>query len=179
MNNVLKFWYRPTYYLTHPIKFFKELKANLINAWMRITKGYCYTDIWNLNTWFCLVLPPMLRHMADYGMAYPGGEPFETPEKWHDWLHSMADVIDTFEDEDYWYTNKNEYSEKWEELTDKARKIKKNEKGYTTITYEDSAELDKIKQLYFARMEEISKERQALIENTFNELSKHFDCLWD
>ena len=179
MENVLKFWYRPTYYLTHPIKFFKELRANLVNAWMRITKGYCYTDVWNLNTWFCLVLPPMLRHMADYGCAYPGTAPFETPEKWHDWLHSMADVIETFEDEDFWYTKKNEFAEEWEKTSQCARSYTTDENDNITISYNEDEHYKEIKELYFMRMEEISKERQALVENTLSQFSKYFDMLWD
>ena len=179
MNNVFKFWYRPTYYLTHPIKFFKELRANLVNAWMRITKGYCYTDVWNINSWFCLVLPPMLRHMADYGSAYPGTKPFETPEKWHDWLHSMADVIETFEDEEFWYTKKNEFAEEWEKVNQKARSCSIDENGNTIISYNEDEHYKEIKDLYFMRMEEISKERQELIEDTLSQFSKYFDMLWD
>lgn len=179
MENVLKFWYRPTYYLTHPIKFFKELRANLVNAWMRITKGYCYTDVWNINSWFCLVLPPMLRHMADYGSAYPGTKPFETPEKWHDWLHSMADVIETFEDEEFWYTKKNEFAEEWEKASQKARSCSTDENGNTIISYNEDEHYKEIKDLYFMRMEEISKERQELIEDTLSQFSKYFDMFWD
>ena len=179
MNNVFKLWYRPSYYFRHPIKFFKEVAANLKAAWMRATKGYCYTDVWNIDTWFCLVLPPMLRHMADYGSAYPGSEPFETPEKWHDWLHSVADVIETFNDEDFWYTTKNEFAEEWDKVSKEARVEVIDDLGHKMISYNKSDHYNEIKELYFARMKEISKERQALIENTFNELGKYFDCLWD
>lgn len=163
MNNVFKLWFLPSYYFRHPIKFFQEICANLKNAWMRVTKGYCYTDIWNIDTWFCNVFPPMLRHMADEGMAYPGIPPFETPEKWHDWLHSVADVIDTFNDEEFWYTTKNEYSEDWNRVSEDR----------------ENKDYKEIKELYFTRMEEITKERQALIEDTFIQIAKYFDCLWD
>lgn len=110
MNNVLFNWnYRLSYYLIHPWKWFKELWVNLKNSWMRATKGYCYTDVWNLDSWFCSVLPPMFRHMADYGLAYPGHEPFETPEKWHQWLYEIADNIENLQYDD-WLDNQNEYS---------------------------------------------------------------------
>ena len=163
MNNVLKFWYRPTYYFIHPIKFFKELKVNLINAWMRITKGYCYTDIWNLNTWFCLVLPPMLKHMADYGMAYPGSEPFETLEKWHDWLHNMANTIERL-DYDAWMEDNNEYSHTYER------------------TFEDddeSEEKEEIRKKYYERCTEIHPKRAQVLEDFGKNFFKFFDCLWD
>lgn len=176
--NAFKFLFRPSYYFKHPIKFIKEIGVNLKNAWMRATKGYCYTDIWNIDNWFCEVFPPMLRYLAEHGCAYPGIEPFETPEKWHDWLHSMADMIDTIYDEDFWIETKNEYYQEWNILWDFHNN--KNPNLTMTCEYDTSEEhFDLVRKLYYTRMEEISKERQALIENIFMELAKHFDCLWD
>ena len=176
--NAFKFIFRPSYYFKHPIKFIKEIGINLKNAWMRATKGYCYTDIWNIDNWFCEVFPPMLRYLAEHGCAYPGTEPFETPEKWHDWLHSMADVIDTIYDEDFWTETKNEYYKEWNTLWDFHNN--KNPNITMTCEYDTSEEhFELVRKLYYIRMEEISKERQALIENTFQELGRAFDCLWD
>jgi len=178
MNVLTDFSYNKRYFLTHPWKWFKEIWINIKNGWMRATKGYCYTDVWNIDNWFCEVLPPMLRHMADHGCAHPGVAPFETEEKWHDWLHSMADVIDTIYDEDFWVETKNEYYKEWNTLWEFHNN--KHSNFTETCEYNTSEEhFDLVRELYYARMKEISEERQALIENTFMELAKYFDYLWD
>ena len=178
MNALFDFSYTKRYYLLHPLKFLKEVKTNLRNAWMRISKGYCYTDIWNFNTWFCEIAPQMLRYLAEHGCAYPGFGEFDTPEKWHDWLHSMADIIDTFYDEDFWFETKNEYYQEWTTLWD----FHNNKHPNLTVTceYDTSEEHFKlVRELYYARMKEINNERQELINNTFMVLAKNFDTLWD
>ena len=145
---------------------------------MRATKGYCYTDIWNFNTWFCGVVPPMLRYLADNGCAYSGISEFDTPEKWHNWLHSMADTIHSFNDEELWLKTKNEYYKEWNTLWEHHQN--KHPNITMTCEYDTSEEhFDLVRQLYYARAEEISKERQELINNTFKSLSMNFDALWD
>ena len=163
MNNVFKLWYRPSYYFRHPIKFFKEVAANLKAAWMRATKGYCYTDVWNFDAWFCAVVPLMLRHMAEHGMAYPGGEPFDTPEKWQKWLHNMANTIERL-GYDNWLEDNNEYSQLYES------------------TFEDDTqteEKEKIRKQYYEHCEEIHPTRAKVLEDFGKEFFSKFDCLWD
>ena len=178
MNVLMDFSYSKRYFLTHPWKWFKEIWTNIKNGWMRATKGYCYTDVWNIDNWFCEVLPPMLRHMANHGCAHPGVAPFETEEKWHDWLHSMADVIDTIYDEDFWVETKNEYYKEWNTLWDFHNN--KHPNFTETCEYNTSEEhFDLVRELYYARMKEISEERQELINDTFMEIARAFDYLWD
>lgn len=177
-NSVFNYSYSKRYYLTHPWQWIKEFFQNCYHGWRRAIYGWTWEDCWNFNSWFCIVVPQLLNYLADYGCAYPG-EPFETPEKWHDWLHSVADVIETFNDEEFWYTTKNEFVEEWDKVSEEARVEGIDDLGYKIVKYEENDHYKEIKKLYFTRMEEISKERQALIENTFHELGTHFDCLWD
>lgn len=163
MNNVLKFELRPSYYFRHPIEFFKEAIINLKNAWMRATKGYCYTDVWNLNNWFCMILPPMLRCMADNGCAYPGGEPFETVEKWHKWLYNMANTIERL-GYDEWLEDNNEYSKPYERTFDDD--IKSEEKNI-------------IRKQYYERCKELHPMRAQVLEEFGKDFFSAFDCLWD
>lgn len=163
MNNVFKLGFHPSYYFKHPIEFVKEIAANLKAAWMRATKGYCYTDVWNFDDWFCTIVPPMLRHMAEHGMAYPGGEPFETPEKWHKWLHNMANTIERL-GYDNWLEDNNEYSQLYER------------------TFEDdtkSEEKEKIRKQYYERCKEIHPTRAKVLEDFGRSFFKYFDSLWD
>lgn len=182
VNNVWNWSYRPRYYLTHPHKWIKELFINKKAAKMRVQLGYCYTDIWNFNDWFTSVAPPMLRHMADYGSACPGTEPFETPEKWHDWLHAMADRLEECGQDPFEISEKrNQYSDQMHEALRAAQeRWKKNHPDEKFSQGQDfTPEEEEIRKKYLEREKQLSKEREEFIQKTFTELGKHWDCLWD
>ena len=161
--NVFNWAWCTRYYLIRPWKWVKELFSNIRAAWMRAIKGYCYMDVWNWDDWFCSVVPPMLRHMADHGSAYPGKEPFDTPEKWHDWLYEMAHRIERLQYDD-WMEDNNEYSKEY---------IESFENDWHSERQEE------IRKKYYARCEDIHKTRQQVLEDFGKEFFKHFDCLWD
>lgn len=168
--NVFKWVWRPRYYLTKPWKWIKELFSNIRAAWMRATKGYCYMDVWNWDSWFCSVVPSMLRTMADKGMAYPSGEPFDTPEKWHAWLYEMAYRIERLQYDD-WMEDLNEYSEDYEKSFDEHPNL--------TISNSSTLSKEELRQKYYERCKEISKMRPQALENFGKEFFKYFDSLWD
>jgi len=177
--NVFTWSYRPCYYFIHPWKWIKELFSNMRAAWMRAIKGYCYMDVWNWDGWFCSVVPPMLRDMADKGMAYPGGEPFDTPEKWHDWLYEMAHKIERLNYDD-WMEDLNEYSEDYIKTFEDDVYEEEHPNGpFLTTTYNSSLSKEEIRKKYYERCAEIHKTRQQALEEVFLELARHFDCLWD
>lgn len=161
--NVFNWSYSKRYYLIHPWKWAKELYQNIYAAWMRAIKGYCYMDVWNWEDWFCSVTPPMLRCMADKGMAYPGSKPFDTPEKWHDWLYEMAHKIERLQ-YDNWMEDLNEYS------TDYHKSFEEDWR---------SEEHEEIRKKYYKRCQEISETRQQVLEDFGRFFFKFFDCLWD
>ena len=121
---------------------------------MRARYGWTYSDVWNWDIWFAYTVPPMLRHMADYGSAYPGYEPFDTPEKWHDWLHNIADMIETSTED--WQDEHNEYYEEYTNSWDEELRIK-----------------------YMQRAEELAKQGDRNIRYAFENLGKYFYNLWD
>lgn len=175
-RSVFNYSFCKRYYLTHPWKFIKEFFQNCNHAWRRAIYGWTWEDCWNLENWLLNILPEMLRYMADYGSGYPGFEPFETPEKWNDWLHSMADVLESLQEEN-WYSQ-NEYEEEFHKQCDFNRKTSKTE-NVITITWSDRKDFDTIKKLYFARTEELTKEREKLLIDTFTKLGKYLPILWD
>ena len=167
--NVFNWPYSKHYYLTHPWKWITEFFRNCAHAWHRVKYGWTWEDVWNMDDWLLNVLPPMLRHMAKHGMAYPGCEPFETPEKWHDWLNSLADVLESLQEKN-WYSQ-NEYEE------DFHRSCPLNyNKNFTWATEPNYKEISK---LYFARSRELGEERKKLLAETFTELGKNLNFLWD
>lgn len=166
--NKLTVWdwsYSKTYYLRHPLMWLKELKWNIQAAHQRATKGYCDTDWRNFDMWFKHVAPQMLRDMAMYGHAYPGCEPFDTPEKWHSWLHRMADQITYCQDED----NGNEYYKPYINML----------KSINIMKDGDNPEVKELSKKYYDRYLEVTKEQDELFKKTMYELLEHWEALWD
>ncbi len=160
-NSVWRWPYSTRYYFTHPWKWFKHLGQNIRDAYRRARYGWTYGDVWDMDMWMMNTLPPMLRHMADKGCAYPGRPPFETIEKWHKWLHAMADLLESgFEDNQ---DKCNEYyNEYMEHLFDPPE---------TRVTEMDND--------YFNRAAEIAKDAEANVANAMRQLGEHFFELWD
>ena len=124
----------------------------------------------------------MLRHMADYGSAYPGFKneevDFSTPEKWNDWLHSMADVLESLQEEN-WFSQ-NEYEEEFHKQSELHRSKGKDENGWITVTWEmNDEDFNTLKELYFTRIDELTKERKKLLIDTGRALFSNLPCLWD
>ena len=174
--NVFTWDYSARYYLKHPWEWIEDLFYNIRDAFRRAIYGWTYRDVWDLGYFLLDILPPMLRHMADKGSAYPGTEPFSTPEEWHKWLYNLADSLAKIGDEDYWTCQRNEYYEEWQALIE----YQDNPHITTTFDYDTSKEhIKEINHLYWNRMRELNNERQKLTEDTFLEMAKHYFCLWD
>ena len=89
MMNVFVWDCTKRYYLLHPWRWFRELGQNLRAAHHRAKYGWCGRDVWNMDDWFLHVIPDMLEHLRKHGCGYPGHEPFETVDKWNDWLYKQ------------------------------------------------------------------------------------------
>ena len=161
--SVWDFGWSKWHYLTHPWKWFKDLKYSLRAAYMRTVYGWCYTDVWSWDDWFIHCAPNMLRCMADKGHAYPGFDEFDTPEKWHSWLHEMADLIETAGED--WQDKHNEYYEEYMAQFDKPN-----------FKFSERSEIDK---KYFERAVELAKLGQENVARAFVELGGSFHQLWD
>ena len=177
MKNVLfDFSYRPRYYITKPWKFFHEIGVNLRNAWHRITKGYCYMDVCNFDSWFLEVAPAMLRELSN-GDAYPDNDGFDTYEKWQEWLRKQADNLEACREENI--ENQNEYKEEFYRTLENIRFQRNTPEGGTTITFSDEPDVIAIRDKYFARNAELYNERCVRLQATLNELGRHWFHLWD
>lgn len=169
--NKYSVWYMPynkRYLITHPWKWFKCAWRNIRDAWRRSVYGWTYGDVWDWYSWFLHTVPDMFRYMADNGCAYPGCEPFTTPEKWHDWLHEMADLLETGRED--WQDKHNEY---YEEHMNEWKPWKPDENG---VYHTPAQELDN---KYFARMKELEEQGEANVRNALYCIADKFFCLWD
>lgn len=162
MNALTYFPFSARYYLRHPFKFLKECKTNIKNAWMRIARGWCWMDLWNMNDHLLEIIPDMLKELAAKGEGYPGKAPFETPEKWHYWLVSLAEDFESCREEVV--ENQNEYYKDY---------LKQFEDGNF------NNEVTKLDKRYFAREVELYEQMRARRSNAFNRMAQFFDLLWD
>jgi len=72
--------------------------VNIQNAKMRVTHGYDWGDVWNMNTWFVEGAVPILEHWIENGISFPGGWTdegdklsVESPEEWTAILTEMLE----------------------------------------------------------------------------------------
>lgn len=163
LNVLRQFSYSKRWYLTHPWLFFKDCWINLKNAKMRIVRGWCWPDLWDMSDYLLEILPDMLRTLAAKNVGYPGIEPFETPGKWSAWLYYIANELEESKEEVY-----EKHNEYYDEFMKQFENYMKDESS--------TRALDK---KYFAREAELASDAQKRIEKCFIELGKHFQSLWD
>jgi len=176
--NKYSIWYLPynkRYLITHPWKWFRCAWRNLCDAWRRSVYGFTWSDVWDWDHWFTRVVPDMLRHMANHGSAYPGHAPFETPEKWHDWLQYIAHLIETADEE--WQDEHNEYHEAYmKEILKDWKPWVEDENGMLHHTPSKPSDLH---EKYMARARELSEEGEKNIALALKEIGEHFYSIWD
>lgn len=175
-NNVFYLSYSKRYYLTHPWKLFTEFFRGCKMAYKRAVYGWCPWDVWDWDNWFMGVVPDQLRYLADNGHAYPGREPFETSEKWHEWLHHIADLIETGSEQ--WQDEHNEYYKDFmDELMNRDVILTEiDENGNTHHKLHPKTELDKN---YYNRYKELGEQGDKNIKEALAQISEHFYQMWD
>ena len=164
-------WYLPynkRYLITHPWKLVKCIWRCFRDAWRRSGYGWTYGDVWDWDSWFLHTAPDMLRYMADKGSAYPGKEPFTTPEKWHDWLHEMADLLESGRED--WQDEHNEYYDAYMNNIGEELKSLKDDKPHQVSKHFTN---------YMLRANELRKQGDDNVRRALTLLGEHFPCLWD
>lgn len=149
------------YWVRHPFKWIKDVCGDARAAYQRAKYGWAPRDTFSFDSWFMEVIPPMLRYLAydseRIGVDY-GREPFDTPEKWHAFIRSLADRIESCKEEEQ--DKRNEYYEEYmRQLT----------------SGQNDEELNK---KYFARSEELWREAEQTIQEALHDMSKYFFALW-
>lgn len=174
--NKYSVWYMPynkKYLLTHPWKWFSCAWRNIRDAWHRSVYGWAYGDVWDWDNWFLHTVPDMLRYMADHGSAFPGHTPFDTPEKWHEWLHEMADLLETGSED--WQDEHNEFYEEYLHQNRWTPTFKEKD-GKLFHAPQLRTEIDK---KYIARATQLAKQGEDNVRRAFALLGEHFYNLYD
>ena len=176
--NKYSVWYMPyskRYLLTHPWKWVRRAWHNIRDAWRRSVYGWTYGDVWNWDSWFMHTVPDMLRYMADHGSAYPGREPFTTPERWHDWLHETADLIETGRED--WQEEHNEYYKDYmKHIMDKWEPMIPDENGFYHTPVRGKTPLE---EKYFERSKELAKQGEDNVRRALADIGEKIYFLWD
>lgn len=176
--SAFKFSCSKRYYLTHPWKWFKDAYNNIRDAYRRARYGWTYADAWNWDTWFLEVAPPMLRHIADHGSAYPGYPPFDGEhgrERWCDWLHEVADLLETGTED--WQDAHNEYYDEYmEHIMEDWQEVYTDENGYI---HHKVTKRSEISNKYFERSAELYEQGEKNVRNALSMIAEHFHAIWD
>lgn len=166
------------YYLTHPWMLFYDIYWNFRNFIHRGRYGFAYVDAWNWNNWWMSVGAEALRYMADKGSAYPGVEPYDTPEKWNKHLHELADQLDWCSESMEWDDSQNEYNQQMKEIIKRCNRTEERD-GLTTTWLEMTDEDQKIRDKYFEREKEIEKENENKRIEILSKVGKDLGFYWD
>lgn len=161
MNRI--FYRKKGYYLTHPNIWFSDLARGIKYCYQRIKRGYSDVDVWNMDCWFLKIIPSMLRQLTN-GKAYPGIAPFETPEKWENWLLDIAAKIESAS-EDYQNEHNKYYKDYMDTITG-------------TVTY-DKDYIKEVREKYNECAQELYEEGERNLHYAMTELGKNLGHLWD
>ena len=114
----------------------------LARRYQRFKRGYAWSDVWNMNTWFMDTVKPMLIHLRDYGIGMPMslcGDDEHTRDAWEAVLTEMIECL-TFMDEDE--------AQKYLGIADDDYSVKSRQKLYT-FTEENKNKFFKLFSKYF------------------------------
>ncbi len=179
------------------LKIPKEVLNDLKCCVQRIRKGFCYRDLWNIDSWFLCVIPDMLEEFANTTRSIPGrflkGDGSETEEesrkifaRWKGILTEMAFLFREANRETC--QRKNPYDKEYGAVICKFRNcfgfngkwVKK--KDGTRVFIRELSDIPKYKALeenYYKSERELSEYRANCQKKAFAMFVEYFDCLWD
>lgn len=174
------------------LKGFKEIFRDLKCCVERVKKGYCFRDIWNIDSWFLEIIPDMLDELKTSTDSYPARfssndrNDDSGAEKWHAILTEMAFLFREANPETC--QKKNPYEEEYVAILQKFierfgfnGKWVKNKDGKRVFIH-NLGDIPKYKELdeNFHRAEkELCEYRADCQKKAFAMFAEYFDCLWD
>ncbi len=172
-----------------PGEVFNDLKCCV----QRIKNGFCYRDIWNINSWFLNVIPDMLDELKNTAHGFPArfsddeGLDTETAErKWRGILSRMAFLFREANEDTC--QKKNPYDEEYTVVLDKfinhfgfnGKWVKR--KDGTRVFIQSLSDIPKYRGLYenYHKVEkELCEYRRNCLKKALSMFVKYFNDLWD
>ena len=169
-------FYNPYKFFRAPFQWLKCFFRSFSIARDRIVRGWSPYDVWDLDSYINQILGQGLDYLADNHMGYPGTKPFDTPEKWTEWLHTQAKA---FRDLNRENDEENPFAERyWKYLDASVWETQKDENGRTYWHHSDACPID-LREKY-ERLDKIIYERkQTNLRLALKELGEHWGNLWD
>ena len=162
-NNTYYRWRYPSCWWRNIKIFFNSFSA----AYQRITRGFCWWDVWDFDTHLAELMAQGLTVLADEGWGYPGDEEFPTKESWEDYLHQIVKLLRFYLDDQY-----NEYEEDWAATWED----KSFEEG---SNHKKSLEEQEITDKFLNRQAEIENEQYAAALKALSMITHVWGNLWD
>ena len=180
--NVWKFGRcRRRYYLTHPLKWLRDVSLSVKWTYQRATRGYADIDWYELHYWMISVLSSMFDEYAEHHYGYPGEEAGFTDGQWTTYLRAIAaHMRNASEDQQI---QKNEYEADFKRISEvRSAGMHRyvDEKGF--VHHEFPPVTDKQKETiekYFARLKEIDDWRLNEAQTALKMIGDQFFSLWD
>lgn len=177
-----------------PMDMFRDLKCCV----QRIKKGFCFRDIWSIDSWFLNVMPDMLDELKRTAHGYPSRflenndrnptheESDRAFAEWQDVLTEMAFLFREANEETC--QRKNPYDEQYHIVFHKFLKrfgfngkwVKK--KDGTRIFISSLSDIPKYKELdenYHKAEKELWEYREDCRKKALSMFSEYFNNLWD
>lgn len=170
------FDWAPRYYLTHPWKWFHDLRVGLKNAWHRARCGWAWVDLWNTDCYISKLMENMIEELADRSHGWPQSDEHPEFEDWQTELHVIAKLlhvlnIDTLMEEEEFDSAFAEYRGGLTIYPLKDMSFY----GKYVLTEEECAQIDNAETEWLRR----NAERDILRKKLFIRISEIFDSLWD
>lgn len=165
----------------------------LKHAYQRVTKGYSYRDLWNIDYWFLTVVPKMLQEFSEIKyIGIPGSlvakieaeHPEMTPDERDElavntWRYTCKQIAHLLSEGLEPKEQVNEYENEywgWDDIK-KERKygLKEDENKEFTFTTNSDAELEK---KYLDRAYEIEEYREKQLKKGLKMFSENLEKLW-
>lgn len=159
-KNTYRPWKYPKNWLNNIEQFFYNTKC----AWQRVTKGYCDRDVWELDTHLLNLLHFTIRDLALHHYGYPGIEPFDTDEKWKDYLMDLS--LKFYQVNEAHDVYPHPMYDKW------CEDIHKHPEDLLNYQSPYSHEM-------FVEMQELNEKRMAVFKDAWQQLGEHFFKMWD
>ena len=87
------FTYSKRYYLTHPWKWFKDIRIGIKNFFHRALYGYAWIDLWNTDNYLTNLAGNMIEELAARSCGYPQCDEWPEFEDWQEELEALARAI--------------------------------------------------------------------------------------
>lgn len=162
---------------------FYSKKENKKCARQRKTKGYCYRDVWEIDTWFLHIMPRMIEDLKNHHWGWPTSLIFEYYDLHKDEIPLSKDDFvrhlysrenkELYKKADEWEENR------WNEILGKMVFLFDESTDENCSMKNEFEDLGYSNEKYCKRNLEIMRYKKKCKKEALKMFVKYFDNLWD